>query len=47
MNPGSSGLDKYLSRYRVGGSSVKGVSGSWVILAKFGGNPVNCRIKLD
>jgi hypothetical protein len=35
INLGLSGLDKYSSRYMVGGSSV--------ISKVFGGNPVNCR----
>jgi hypothetical protein len=47
MSPGSSGLDKYSSRYRVGGSSInmKLVGGSWIIFAKIGGNPVKNYVK--
>jgi hypothetical protein len=42
---GPSGLDRYSSRYGVGGISVnsKSFSGSWVISKVFGGSSVICR----
>jgi hypothetical protein len=58
ISSGTSGLDQYSLRYRVGGNSVntkpvsgssvnrKSVSGSSVISKVFGGNPVNCRIDI-
>jgi hypothetical protein len=56
ISQGTSGLDQYSLRYRVGGNSVntkpvsgslvnrKSFSGSSVISKVFGGNPVNCRL---